>query len=77
MNNCPQCQMTEQRPHCGAYSLKCVACCARLVLSAYPSNPQKAAMLAAIDHFQQNPGRDVVLEYVRQELTKRRLATTK
>ena len=63
--------MTKERPHCGAYSLKCVECCSRLVLSAYPSKAQAAAMLAAIDHFRGNPGRAAVLESVRLELMKR------
>jgi hypothetical protein len=42
------------------------------VLSTNPSKRHAATMLAAIDRFPGNPGRDAVLECVRQELTKRR-----
>lgn len=74
---CQQCESSRQRPHSGAYSFKCVACCCRLVLSAYPSKPHAAAMLAAIERFPGNPGRAKVLECVAQELTKRRSAGPK
>ena len=74
---CQACESSKQRPHSGAYSFKCVACCARLVLSTNPNKLQAATMLAAIDRFPGNPGRDAVLECVRQELTKRRSAGKK
>lgn len=46
---CQQCESSKQRQHSGAYSFKCVECCARLVLSAHPDKRQASAMLAAID----------------------------
>lgn len=69
---CPQCESSKQRPHSGAYSFKCVACCCRLVLSAHPDRRQASAMLAAIDRFPGNPGRAKVLECVAREMEKRR-----
>lgn len=41
---CSACQQTQERPHCGAYFMGCLACCTRLVLSAYPSKPHAAAL---------------------------------
>lgn len=59
------------------YSFRCVQCCARLVLSTHPNKRQAATMLAAIERFPENPGRDAVLECVRLELTKRHSAGPK
>lgn len=56
----------------GAYHFACLACCTRLVLSAYPSKPHAASMLGAIERYTGNPGRERILECVGQELTKRR-----
>lgn len=74
---CEQCELSKQRPLSGVYSLKCVECCARLVLTAHPDKRQAQAMLAAIERFRGNPGRAKVLECVRQELEKRRSAKPK
>ena len=74
---CKPCLHAQQRPHSGLYSLACVECCCRLVLSTHPSKPHAAAMLAAIERFPGNPGRAKVLECVAQELTKRRSAGPK
>lgn len=73
---CPQCESSRQRPNSGAYSFKCVECCCRLVLSARPDKRQAAAMLAAIERFPGNPGRERILESVRQALTKHPSAST-
>lgn len=73
---CPQCESSKQLPHSGAYSFKCVECCSRLVLSARPDKRQAAAMLAAIERFSDNPGRERILESVRQALTKHHSAST-
>lgn len=69
---CPACESSRQQPHSGQYRMQCLACCTRLVLSAHPSKPQAASMLAAIARFPGAPGREQILESVRQELTKRR-----
>ncbi len=69
---CPACESSRQRPLSGQYRMQCLACCTRLVLSAHPSKPQAAAMLAAIARFPGAPGREQILESVRQALTKRR-----
>lgn len=73
---CPQCESSKQLPHSGAYSFKCVECCSRLVLSARPDKRQAAAMLAAIERFPGNPGRERILESVRQALMKHPSAST-
>lgn len=75
--SCQACESSEQRPHCGLYQFQCLECCARLVLSAHPDKRQASAMLAAIARFKDAPGRDAILECVRQRLTKRPSATTK
>lgn len=54
----------------GAVNFRCLGCCTRLVLSAHPSKPQAAAMLAAISRFKGNPGRANILESVRLSLAK-------
>lgn len=69
---CQACESSKQRPTSGAYRFQCLECCTRLVLSAYPSKAQASAMLAAIDRFPLSPGREQVLESVRQCLEKRR-----
>ena len=74
---CSACQQTQERPHCGAYRFQCLDCCTRLVLSAYPSKPHAAAMLAAIERFPGNPGRERVLESVRHGLAKSDSVTPK
>lgn len=74
---CSACMRSEKRPACGAYRLQCMACCTRLVLSAYPSKTQAAVMLEAIARFPGNPGREQVLECVRQELARRHSAPPK
>jgi hypothetical protein len=74
---CKACLLVQKRPHCGAYQLQCLDCCTRLVMGAYPSKPHAAAMLAAIERFQGNPGRVRVLESVRLGLEKRRSVTQK
>ena len=73
---CKQCESSKQRPHSGAYSFKCVECCCRLVLSTRPDKRLAATMLAAIDRYPQNPGRERILESVRQALTKHPSAPT-
>ena len=69
---CPACSAAATRQHSGRYRMQCLQCCTRLVLSAYPSKAQASAMLAAIDRFPLSPGREQVLESVRQCLEKRR-----
>jgi hypothetical protein len=51
--------------------MQCLACCTRLVLSAYPDKRQASAMLAAIERFKNAPGREQVLASVAQILGKR------
>ena len=74
---CSACDLSQERPHCGAYRFQCLECCTRLVLSAYPSKPHAAAMLAAIERFPGNPGRERVLESVARGLGKSRSVTPK
>lgn len=74
---CPACAASKERPHCGAYRFQCLECCTRLVLSAYPSKPHAAAMLAAIERFPGNPGRARVLASVRLGLAKSGSVTPK
>lgn len=59
--NCPDC--TKLGP---TYTLTCLGCCARLVLSTHPSKERAAGMLAAIARIPGTPGRAAILECVRQ-----------
>jgi len=67
---CRQCTSHQTNPQSGAYSFACLACCTRLVLKTHPSKSHAAAMLAAIERFRGNPGRERVLDAVRLSLTK-------
>lgn len=73
---CPACESSKQRPHSGMYHFSCLECCTRLVLSTRPNKTAAAGMLAAIERFPQNPGRERILESVRQALTKHHSAST-
>lgn len=74
---CKACELSKQRPHSGVYRMQCLECCTRLVLSAHPDKRQASALMAAIERFQESPGRVAVLESVRQALTKRHLVMPK
>lgn len=68
---CESCAIRSTKPYKGgAYHLACLACCTDLVLSTHPSRQQAAAMLAAIQRFTGNPGREQIVESVRRALEK-------
>ena len=75
--HCPACELSERQPLSGVYQFTCVSCCARLVMSAHPDKRQANAMLAAIARYKHAPGRDTILECVRQVMTRHRSVTTK
>jgi hypothetical protein len=52
------------------YTLTCLQCCARLVLSAHPLRAQAAGLLAAIARVPGAPGRAAILEAVRADRAK-------
>lgn len=56
---CPCCAKVS-----GLYDLTCLACCARLVLSARPSRLQQEVMLAAIERQRDAPKRAAILAVV-------------
>jgi hypothetical protein len=51
---CKDCWSATRLSHWGGYSMGCIGCCARLVLSCSPDRKQAEAMLAAIT---MRPGR--------------------
>lgn len=59
-------------PHSGEFRAECIDCCTELVLSARPSRAAAASLLRAIELLPGNPGRERVLESVRQRLGKPR-----
>ena len=69
---CGPCELSKQQLNSGLYQMTCVKCCARLVLSAHPSKPHAAGMLAAIARHKDAPARVDILESVNQMLTKLR-----
>lgn len=74
---CDACESAAKKRLSGVYRFTCVQCCARLVLSAHPNKRQASALLAAILRFKQAPGRDTILESVRQHLTRHPSAVKK
>lgn len=68
---CDSCAKTNSGS-IGLYTLTCLECCTRLVLSTHPDKRQASAMLAVIERMPGNPGRAQVLESVARCLEKRR-----
>lgn len=77
---CPACEAAKSPPS-GLYHLSCLACCARLVASAYPNRRAASAMMAVVKrHIARCAltfGPADVTESVRQLLEKRRLVPPK
>jgi hypothetical protein len=73
---CTACQAHATNPLSGQYHFGCLSCCTRLVISTRPNKQAAAGMLAAIARYPQNPGRELILESVRQALTKPPSAST-
>ena len=69
---CASCELSKKRPMSGAYNVKCLDCCTRLVMSAYPLRQAAAAMLAVVQRHHGRAGREQVSESVRQILARRR-----
>lgn len=72
---CPACEASKIKPS-GLYHLDCLACCARLVASAYPNRRAASAMMAVVKrHIARSAltfGPADVTESVRQLVEKRR-----
>lgn len=65
---CAACTLTQTRPHCGAYRMQCLQCCARLVQSARPVRALQESMLTAIARYHDAPKRaEVLAEIARQK----------
>ena len=62
---CATCQSSNEQPWHGVYNLKCIACCARLVISARPNKRFQEAMLAAIAMQKGAPDRAQILEHIK------------
>jgi len=69
---CLPCEKAKSGQTTGLYSMHCLDCCARLVLSTHPNRELAAAMLAAIERNPESPSRAAVLRCVSQTLTKPR-----
>lgn len=67
---CSDCLNASTRPLWGGYAFACLECCARLVVSAHPSKPQAAVMLAAIARFPGAPSRSDILASAKLKLVK-------
>lgn len=66
MTECTQCTTAASRQHSGLYDLRCVACCARLVLAARPDKLMAGVALDAIARFPGAPSRAAVLAVVNE-----------
>lgn len=67
MTECTPCATAASRPHSGLYDLRCVACCARLVLAARPDNRMAGVALDAIARVPGAPSRVAVLAAVKNK----------
>ena len=63
---CSACTQRAQRRWCGAYQMRCVVCCAALVISARPHRPAQQALLACITRRPENPKQAEVLAAIQQ-----------
>jgi len=63
---CPACAMVQARALCGAYNLRCVLCCARLVVSARPNRAAQQAFLYCITRRKENPSQAAVLAAIKK-----------
>jgi hypothetical protein len=55
----------QARALCGAYNLRCVRCCARLVMSARPNRKAQEAMLLCITRRPENPQQSDILKAIK------------
>lgn len=74
---CPHCESSKQQRFYGGYQVRCLPCCARLVLSTHPNKVHAMAMLAVIARYRDSPGREEILACVRQMMEKHPLAQPK
>lgn len=63
---CPDCTKSAASRGYGVYTLTCVKCCARLVVSARPIKAHQEAMLIVIGKVQGAPSRQKVLECIKE-----------
>jgi hypothetical protein len=63
---CPACTLIQTRALCGAYNLRCVRCCARLVMSARPNRKAQEGMLACITRRPENPAQAEILQAIKE-----------
>jgi hypothetical protein len=62
---CHACALVQTRALCGAYNLRCVRCCARLVMSARPNRKAQEAMLLCITRRKENPQQSDILKAIK------------
>ena len=62
---CAACTSSKEQRWHGVYDTTCIACCARLVISARPNKKFQEAMLAAIAMQKGAPERAQILEYIK------------
>ena len=62
---CPHCESSKEQRWHGVYDTTCIACCARLVISARPVKKFQEAMLAAIAMQKGAPEMAQILEYIK------------
>ncbi len=62
---CAACESSKEQRWHGVYDTTCIACCARLVISARPNKRFQEAMLAAIAMQKGAPERAQILDYIK------------
>lgn len=63
---CKACADRQARPHCGAYNMRCVVCCAALIISARPNRDAQEAFFACITRRRENPNQAAIIAAIRQ-----------
>ncbi len=63
---CPHCTSSKKQPRHGGYSLTCLECCGRLVISARPNKRFQEVMLATIAMQKGAPEREQILNHIKE-----------
>ena len=62
---CKACEQHRANAWSGAYFMRCVQCCARLVISARPNRLAQEAMLLCITRRQGNPSKADIINTIK------------
>jgi len=58
--------LSESQPNTGVYNLKCLPCCARLIVSARPSKQHQQALFHTISQLKEAPTQEAIIQFITQ-----------